>query len=51
MNKITTEEEYQAALSMVEDLFDAPPDSPEEAELMRLVTLIEEYEDEQYPMP
>jgi uncharacterized membrane-anchored protein len=51
LNKITTPTEYQTALSMVEALFDAPSDSPEEAELMRLVILIEEYEDEQYPMP
>ena len=51
MNKITTPTEYQSALNMVEDLFGAPPDSPEEAELMRLIILIEEYEDDHYPMP
>lgn len=39
-----TEAEYFAALARASDLMDAEPDSPEEAELVRLAIAIEEYE-------
>ena len=48
---ITTVEEYQAALSELESLMDAVPDSKEEQQLELLSLLIEKYEAEHFPMP
>ena len=44
---IKTEEEYEAALERIEELFDADENSPEEDELELLAMLTECYEDEQ----
>ncbi|HPM12335.1 MAG TPA: helix-turn-helix domain-containing protein [Bacteroidales bacterium] len=47
---IKTEEEYQRALKRLEEIFDAPIDSPEGDEADILGILIEKYEDEYYPI-
>jgi HTH-type transcriptional regulator / antitoxin HigA len=44
------EEEYTAALSRINDLMDATPETLELFELVRLTVLVEEYEDEHYPI-
>jgi antitoxin component HigA of HigAB toxin-antitoxin module len=44
-----SEEEYKECLKVIETLMDS--DLPEEgAELLRLVEMVEAYEDEHYPM-
>ena len=48
---IHTEEEYEAALHHVENLMDADPGSPGEAELELWTLLIENFEESQYPIP
>lgn len=47
---IKNEEQYEVALAYVSTLMDAPPGSPEEAELDLWGTLIEVYENERYPI-
>jgi len=47
---IKTYEDYLAALEEAYCLFDAEPDTPEERQLMTLVTLVEAYEEEHYPL-
>lgn len=47
---ITTEQEYENALNRLSSIFDANPDSPEGMEAELLVTLIEKYEKEYYPI-
>ena len=47
---IKTEEDYQQALKRLEEIFDAPIDSPEGDEAEILSILIEKYEDEHYPI-
>ncbi|MFD2033401.1 type II toxin-antitoxin system HigA family antitoxin [Belliella marina] len=47
---ITTEQEYENALKRLSSIFDANPDSPEGMEAELLVTLIEKYEKEHYPI-
>jgi len=47
---IRTEQDYEQALRRVEELWASPCDSPERDELLALVTLIEAYEDEHYPI-
>jgi HTH-type transcriptional regulator/antitoxin HigA len=47
---ITTEQEYEKALKRLSALFESNPDSPEGMEAELLVTLIEKYEKEQYPI-
>jgi HTH-type transcriptional regulator/antitoxin HigA len=47
---IKTEEDYQAALSRLEDIFDAPDGTPESDELDILGLLVDEYENEHYPI-
>jgi len=44
------EADYDAALARVDDLMDAQPDSPQGDELDILVTLIEKYEAQHYPI-
>ncbi len=46
-----TETEYKLALARIEELMDAEDDTLEGDELERLVTLVEAYEDEHYPIP
>src|SRR5690606_34449503 len=47
---ITTEQEYEKALARLAILFEADPDSAEGMEAVLLVTLIEKYEKEHYPI-
>ena len=47
---ITTEKEYQDALARLAKVFETDPDSPEGMEAELLVTLIEKYEKERYPI-
>ncbi|MEW5987656.1 MAG: helix-turn-helix domain-containing protein [Chloroflexota bacterium] len=48
---IRTEEEYEAALTEIEMLWEAKPDTPEADRLELLVLLVEAYEAEHYPIP
>lgn len=48
---IRTEQDYQAALKEIEQLFEAVPGSPEGDRLEILVTLVEAYEAKHYPIP
>ncbi len=47
---IKTEEDYQAALSRIDELMDAESNTSEGDELELLVTLVELYEDKKYPI-
>ncbi|MCS4433394.1 helix-turn-helix domain-containing protein [Aquiflexum gelatinilyticum] len=47
---ITTEQEYEAALNRLAKVFEAHQDSPEGMEAELLVTLIEKFEKEHYPI-
>jgi HTH-type transcriptional regulator / antitoxin HigA len=47
---IRTEEDYETALEEIESLWNAEPNTPEGDRLDVLVTLVEAYEDEHYPM-
>ena len=47
---IKNETDYQHALERLEEIFDAPIDSPEGDEAEILSILIEKYEDENYPI-
>lgn len=47
---ITTEKEYEESLARLSKIFEANPDSPEGMEAELLVTLIEKYEKEHYPI-
>jgi len=47
---IKTETDYQQALERLEEIFDAPIDSPKGDEAEILSILIEKYEDENYPI-
>jgi HTH-type transcriptional regulator / antitoxin HigA len=48
---IKTESDYQAALANIERLWDAAPGTPEGDCLDVWTTLVEAYEETQYPMP
>ena len=47
---IKTEDDYQAALSRLDEIFDAPDGTPESDELDILGLLVDEYEKEHYPI-
>ena len=47
---IQSDADYELALRRVEQLWTSPEGSPEADELDALVTMIETYEDEHYPM-
>jgi len=47
---IKTEEDYKLALSRIEKLMDASPETPEFDELLLLSTLVDIYEDKHYPI-
>jgi HTH-type transcriptional regulator/antitoxin HigA len=47
---IKTEKDYQKALKRLDEIFDAPAKSPEYAEAEILELLIENYENEHYPI-
>lgn len=49
-NKITSKEEYQTALQRVDELIDVDHTEATHNELMLLSYLIEEFEDDQYPI-
>ena len=51
-----TKEEYEAALKRIDELLplvtdDTPDDDPYLIELLKVSNIVEEYEDEHYPMP
>lgn len=47
---INNQKDYEAALALAESLMDAEPDTPEDEQLDALVTLIEAYEDQHWPI-
>lgn len=47
---ITNEYEHATALDAIERLLEAPPGTPDAAELEALSILVEQYEDIHYPM-
>lgn len=47
---IKTEEEYERALARIDELFDSEPGSADGDELELLVTLVEIYENEHFPI-
>ncbi len=47
---IRTEEEYEAALARIDEIFDAETGTPEGEELDELADLVESYEDKHYPI-
>ena len=47
---INTQQDYEAALALVESLMDAEPGTPEDEQLDALATLIQAYEDQHYPV-
>ena len=47
---IKNEAEYEAALAHVAELMDAAPGSPEEQDLELFALLVEQYEQEHYPI-
>ena len=51
VNTIRTDEDLDAALARIEEIFDAEPGTPEDAELGRLIDLVEAYEGVRYSMP
>jgi len=48
---IRTEKDYEAALAEIERLFDAAPNTPDGDRLEVLLTLVEAYEAQHYPIP
>jgi HTH-type transcriptional regulator/antitoxin HigA len=51
INSITNEEDYENILREIEQLWDSPIDSPEGVRLELLVTVIEAYDVDHYPIP
>ena len=51
LRPIRTEADYEAALAEIECLFDAAPATPEADRLDVMVTLVEAYEAQHYPIP
>lgn len=45
-----SEGDYKAALKRIEDLIDAEPNTPDGDELEKLISLVEVYENEHYPI-
>ena len=50
VRQIKTEADYDAALATIDRLMGAAPDTPESDELELLVTLVEAYEEERWPI-
>ncbi len=48
---IHTEQDYEAALSEIEHLFDSEPDTPDGEKLEIFAMLVEDYETKHYPIP
>jgi HTH-type transcriptional regulator/antitoxin HigA len=51
LKPIRTEADYEAALAEIEELFEAIPGTGQGDRLEILVTLVEAYEEKQYPIP
>ena len=49
--KIETDEDYQKYLLRINEIWNAEPGTPEGIELDRLVSIVEKYEEEKYPIP
>lgn len=47
---IKTDEEYEATLARIEEIFHSEPGTPEFDEMELLVSLVERYENEKYPI-
>jgi len=47
---IKNDRDYEAALARIEEIMDAPPDTPEGDELELLTTLVESYEEKRFPI-
>lgn len=47
---IKTEKDYRAALARIDSIFEAKKDSPEGDELEVLSVLVEQYEDQYFPI-
>ena len=47
---VRSEEDYEAALARIDELMDAEPSTPEGDELDSLVTRVERYEEDHYPI-
>jgi HTH-type transcriptional regulator / antitoxin HigA len=50
LKRIETESEYNSALTRIDELFDARPGSPEAKELDELAIIVNEYEENHYPI-
>jgi HTH-type transcriptional regulator/antitoxin HigA len=50
LKPIRTETDYQQALKEIEQIFDAQPHTPEYEKLNILTTLVEVYEQQNYPI-
>ena len=50
LHPLKTESEYEAALLEIESLLEVPPGTPEAARLDLLATLVDAYEQEQFPI-
>ena len=50
LKSIRTEEDYEAALARIDEIFHAEVGTPEGVELDELVDLVESYEDKHYPI-
>lgn len=51
INPITTESDYEVALREIQRLWEAPHGSPEGDKLDVMVTLVDAYEQQHYPIP
>lgn len=47
---IHNDEQHAKAMRRIQEIFQAEPDTPEAEELEILVTLVEKYENEHYPI-
>ena len=50
VGSVRSEQDYEAALARIDELMDAEPNTPEDAELDVLVTLVERYEERHHPI-
>ena len=50
VSPVRSEEDYEAALTRIDELMDAEPNTLEGDELDILVTLVERYEENHYPI-
>ena len=50
INPIRTDEDYEAACKRIDEIFQAEPGTPEDDELEVLLTLVDKYQEEHFPM-